>query len=237
MKKRGRRFHKWIDDTGRLIRSMAPGQLVTTGSEGQTGSATYAAWTRWRTTRARSSTSSRFHLWGRELELAVRTNIEGQLPQALDKAKAYINDHAARAAKLDKPLLLEEFGFPRDQHSFAADSPVTIRDKYFDEILRAGELAQGHVAHGRHHALGVRGDARPPRPEDFWKPGDPFIGDPPHEKQGVVQRLRQGQHGELDQGVVREAGGVTGLTSPPGSSSSRPSGDFRPIRESTRRSR
>ena len=28
------------------------------------------------------------------------------------------------------------------------------------------------------------GDARPPRPGEFWKPGDPFIGDPPHEEQG-----------------------------------------------------
>ena len=28
------------------------------------------------------------------------------------------------------------------------------------------------------------GDSRPPRPGEFWKPGDPFIGDPPHEKQG-----------------------------------------------------
>jgi len=28
------------------------------------------------------------------------------------------------------------------------------------------------------------GDARPPRPGEMWKPGDPFIGDPPHEKQG-----------------------------------------------------
>ena len=26
--------------------------------------------------------------------------------------------------------------------------------------------------------------ARPPRPGEFWKPGDPFVGDPPHEKQG-----------------------------------------------------
>jgi mannan endo-1,4-beta-mannosidase len=28
------------------------------------------------------------------------------------------------------------------------------------------------------------GDRRPPRPGDLWKPGDPFLGDPPHEKQG-----------------------------------------------------
>ena len=28
------------------------------------------------------------------------------------------------------------------------------------------------------------GAERPPRPGEFWKPGDPFIGDPPHEKQG-----------------------------------------------------
>ena len=28
------------------------------------------------------------------------------------------------------------------------------------------------------------GTTEPPRPGQLWKPGDPFVGDPPHEEQG-----------------------------------------------------
>jgi len=127
-------FVSWIDETAGLIRSMAPGQLVTTGSEGQTGSPTYAGADTVRDHQSPHIDFITFHLWVENWNWLSESNIEGSYPRALERAKAYINDHAARAAKLEKPLLLEEFGFPRDQHSFAADSPTTIRDKYFDEI-------------------------------------------------------------------------------------------------------
>ena len=177
-------FHKWIDDSGRLIRSMAPGQLVTTGSEGQTGSPTYAGMDTVQDHQSPFIDFITFHLWVENWNWLSGTNIEGSYPKALEKAKAYINDHAVRAAKLDKPLLLEEFGFPRDQHSFAADSPVTIRDKYFDEIYALVSSLKATSPMAGIMPWAFAGDARPPRPEDFWKPGDPFIGDPPHEKQG-----------------------------------------------------
>jgi mannan endo-1,4-beta-mannosidase len=177
-------FDKWIDATARLIRSMAPGQLVTTGSEGQTGSAFYAGVDTVRDHESPFIDFITFHLWVENWNWLSEKNIEGTYGKALEKAKGYINDHAMRAAKLQKPLLLEEFGFPRDEHSFAADSPVTIRDKYFDEIYALVNSLKATSPMAGIMPWAFAGDARPPRPSEFWKPGDPFIGDPPHEKQG-----------------------------------------------------
>ena len=61
---------------------------------------------------------------------------------------------------------------------------MTIRDKYFDEIYALVSSLKATSPMAGHHALGLRRRRAPPRPGEFWKPGDPFIGDPPHEKQG-----------------------------------------------------
>jgi mannan endo-1,4-beta-mannosidase len=177
-------FVAWVDETARLIRSMAPGQLVTTGSEGQTASASYAGVDVERDHASPFIDFITFHLWAENWGWVHEDNVGPGLPKALDRARAYIDDHAKRATRVGKPLLLEEFGYPRDAHSFAADSPVTIRDKYFDEIYGLVNSLKATSPMAGIMPWAWAGDARPPRPGEFWKPGDPFIGDPPHEKQG-----------------------------------------------------
>ena len=177
-------FAGWIEDTAKLIRSMAPGQLVTTGSEGQTGSPLYAGTDTVRDHQSPFIDFITFHLWAENWNWLQEKNIEGSYPRALDLAKKYVNDHAARAAKLQKPLLLEEFGFPRDQHGWGPDSTVTMRDKYFEEIYALVNSLKATTPMAGIMPWAWAGDARAPRPGEMWKPGDPFIGDPPHEKQG-----------------------------------------------------
>jgi mannan endo-1,4-beta-mannosidase len=179
-----RNFPAWIDDTAGLIRSMAPGQLVTTGSEGQTGSPTYAGADTVRDHQSQYIDFITFHLWVENWGWLREGNIAGTYPKALELAKKYIADHVTRAGKLQKPLLLEEFGFPRDQDSFAPDSPTTFRDKYFEEIYALVNSLKATSPMAGIMPWAWSGDARPPRPSEMWKPGDPFIGDPPHEKQG-----------------------------------------------------
>ncbi len=179
-----KRFSTWIDKTARLIRSMAPGQLVTTGSEGQTASPSYAGVDTVRDHQSPLIDFITFHLWAENWGWLRAENMEGTYPKALELAKKYVEDHAARAAKLDKPLLLEEFGFPRDGHSFSADGPVTMRDRYFEEIYALVSSLKATSPMAGIMPWAWAGDARAPRPGEFWKPGDPFIGDPPHETQG-----------------------------------------------------
>jgi mannan endo-1,4-beta-mannosidase len=179
-----RAFHTWIDETAGLIKTLAPSQLVTTGSEGQTGSPFYSGTDVVHDHESANIDFITFHLWAQNWGWVKTENLERGMPKALELAKKYINDHVARAAKLNKPLLLEEFGFPRDLGSFDPNSPTTVRDRYFQEIYALVQSLLPTTPMAGIMPWAWSGDARPAHPGEYWKPGDPFIGDPPHEQQG-----------------------------------------------------
>ena len=177
-------YRKWIDATARLIKSLAPSQLVTTGSEGQTQSPVSAGLNVVDDHRSAAIDFICFHMWAANWNWIHKENLAGGYPKALERAKKYINEHAVAAAKVGKPILLEEFGFPRDGGSFDPASTVALRDQYFQEVY-----ALIHALMPTTPVAGIMpwawaGDSRPTHPGQYWKPGDPFIGDPPHEEQG-----------------------------------------------------
>ena len=171
---------------------------------------------------------------GRELGLGPREDIAGGYPKALEKAKEYINDHAARAAKVGKPLLLEEFGFPRDGGSFDPASPVTLRDQYFQEVYALVRSLMPTTPMAGIMPWAWAGDSAAAAARRVLEAGRSVHRRSAAREAGLVQRLRQGQHGEPDQGLVGQAGG---LTSRPGVFIIPALGRFRPVPESTRRSR
>jgi len=177
-------YHKWIDTTARLIKSLAPSQLVTTGSEGQTASPRYAGLDVVADHQSAAIDFICFHMWAANWGWVNKDNLAKGYPRALEKAKKYVNEHAAAAAKVGKPILLEEFGFPRDGGSYDPASPVTLRDQYFQETYALVQSLLPTTPMAGVMPWAWAGDSRPPRPGQFWKPGDPFIGDPPHEEQG-----------------------------------------------------
>jgi mannan endo-1,4-beta-mannosidase len=177
-------FHSWIHETAGLIKTLAPSQLVTTGSEGMTGTPSYSGTDVVKDHESPNIDFICFHLWPANWNWIRNENLEKGLPRALDLSRKYINDHVSRAAKLQKPLLLEEFGFPRDTGSFDPDSPTTLRDKFFQEIYALCHSLMPGTPMAGIMPWAWSGDTRPPRPGEFWKPGDPFVGDPPHEQQG-----------------------------------------------------
>jgi mannan endo-1,4-beta-mannosidase len=177
-------YRKWIDATARLIKSLAPSQLVTTGSEGQTQTPVYAGLNVVDDHRSAAIDFICFHMWAANWNWIHKENLAGGYPKALERAKKYINEHAVAAAKVGKPILLEEFGFPRDGGSFDPASTVALRDQYFQEVY-----ALIHALMPTTPVAGIMpwawaGDSRPTHPGQYWKPGDTFIGDPPHEEQG-----------------------------------------------------
>jgi mannan endo-1,4-beta-mannosidase len=177
-------YRDWIDKTAKLIKSMAPGQLVTTGSEGQTAAPSYAGLDVVKDHESSAIDFICFHMWAANWGWVHKGSLDRGFPKALDLAKTYVRDHAQRAAKLGKPILLEEFGFPRDADSFVPTSPTTLRDNYFREVYGLVAALMPSTPLCGIMPWAWAGDARPPRPGQFWKPGDPFIGDPPHEEQG-----------------------------------------------------
>jgi hypothetical protein len=78
------------------------------------------------------------HLWVQNWGLYNAAYDEASLVNAtLPFARAYLRASTAQAAWLKKPVVLEEFGFPRDLGSLAAGAPVTRRDAYFSVIFDA----------------------------------------------------------------------------------------------------
>jgi mannan endo-1,4-beta-mannosidase len=96
------------------------------------------------------------------------------------RARRYLQNHATDAAALGKPLVLEEFGLARDWEPlhdiYNPDSPTTCRDRFytamFEEVYTS--MSTGGPAAG----------------DNFWawsgqaRPGDDWVGDPPHETPG-----------------------------------------------------
>jgi mannan endo-1,4-beta-mannosidase len=177
-------FRLWIDKTARLIKSLAPGQLVTTGSEGETASPSHAGLD---VVEDHGSPAIDFvtcHLWAQNWGWVNEGTLAVDYPSARRRARRYVEDHIARATALGKPVVLEEFGFPRDDGSFDPRAPTTLRDQYFEEMY-----ALVHARAPTSPLAGIlpwawSGDVCPPRPGDYWKPGDALTGDPPHERQG-----------------------------------------------------
>jgi mannan endo-1,4-beta-mannosidase len=99
-----------------------------------------------------------------------------------EKTRSYIAMHIANAAMLNKPLVIEEFGLPRDGSSFDPASATTLRDRYFKYVLSHIKLSP-HAAGANFWAFG--GSARPLQGQVYWKPGDEYMGDPPMEEQGL----------------------------------------------------
>jgi mannan endo-1,4-beta-mannosidase len=89
--------------------------------------------------------------------------------------------------KINKPLVVEEFGLPRDNFSFSQQSSVNYRNKYYKAVLQC-------LIKSRKENLSVAGInfwsfggfGKPAKNKDvFWKQGDDLTGDPPIEEQGL----------------------------------------------------
>ncbi|MEO6136897.1 MAG: glycosyl hydrolase, partial [Ginsengibacter sp.] len=104
----------------------------------------------------------------------------------LSNTKKYIDDHAEIARELNKPMVIEEFGLPRNGHSYDVDSPTLYRDIFYKEVLGQwlnSKKNNGLLAGANFWAFG--GIARPVKGQIMWKDGDEYMGDPPMEEQGL----------------------------------------------------
>ena len=172
-------------------RDRAPDQVagaVAAGDDRQRRADAVAALRRPRTsstiTRARRSTSSASTCGPPTGTGSARRTWPGATPRRSSARRSTSTSTPSRAAKVGKPILLEEFGFPRDGGSFDPASTVTLRDQYFQEVYALVHALMPTTPMAGIMPWAWAGDSRPTHPGEFWKPGDPFIGDPPHEEQG-----------------------------------------------------
>lgn len=176
-------FNRWILDTAKLIKSLDPHHLVTTGSEGTLPNSGIEIVPNHIGKNIDYVTT---HIWAQNFGW-YDPGLPASYTTAVQKMKDHLDLQIADTQKLKKPLVLEEFGFSRDKNSYDPASPVKLRDKFYGEILsQTLAKAQRHLAITGVNFWAWAGEARPPtnRSDHLWKVGDPFLGDPPHEAQG-----------------------------------------------------
>ncbi len=177
-------YKLFIRETARLIKSFDKNHLVTTGSEGDIGSETMQVFTQVHADDNIDYTT--IHIWPKNWSWFSDTSITAGFDSVISKTNAFINRHITVAAQLKKPLVVEEFGLPRDAHSFSTASSTSARDRYyqfiFDQLLQSVQ-AKGVIAGANFWAFGGKGRAAAGRVH--WKQGDDLLGDPPMEEQGL----------------------------------------------------
>jgi mannan endo-1,4-beta-mannosidase len=126
-------------------------------------------------------------------DIAAMSDVAGQVDKAIEKTAAYIDDHATVAEKLQKPFVIEEFGYPRDHHRYDLQDSVKGRDRYYQYIFsRLSASAEagtsGDASGGASLLAGCNfwawgGFGRPANL--YWQPWDDYLGDPSQEEQGL----------------------------------------------------
>jgi mannan endo-1,4-beta-mannosidase len=178
-------FRKWIRETSDYIRSLDPNHLISTGNEGTAGSL-YSRELYQEIHQFPNIDYMTFHLWLLNWSWYDPLNPEATYPEGERKALHYIQEHIGYAESMNKPLVLEEFGIPRDGHSFSPDASTAYRDRYyttvFDAILQNAKEG-GPLVGSNFWAWGGYGRVRDPDNPD-WLPGDDYTGDPTQEPQG-----------------------------------------------------
>ena len=142
-------FCDWVDSTARFIHEQDANHLVCTGSEGVWGSLrkpeVFIA-----SHKTPAIDYVTVHMWLKNWGWLKTPELSPDFEIAADKAREHVEMHTKIATDtLKKPLVLEEFGLPRDRENYSPDSPVLARDEYYRrmfaqvaESCRAGRALQ-----------------------------------------------------------------------------------------------
>ncbi len=106
------------------------------------------------------------------------------MQRSCENSRDYIDRHLKICEEIKKPLVMEEFGYPRDGFCFTPGSPTEARDSYYKYVF---QLVADNMKRGGHFAgcnFWAWGGFAQPRHEQ-WQVGDPYTGDPAQEQQGL----------------------------------------------------
>ena len=176
-------FEAWLAKAAAMMKSIDKRHLVSVGSEGAFGcEGDYDSWQR--ICSDPNVDYCNIHIWPYNWSWAKKDSLSQNLQRAKDNTKEYIDRHLAICAKINKPLVMEEFGYPRDGFAFSKQSPTTARDAYYGYVfsLLAADAAKGGYFAGCNF-WGWGGQAQPKHEQ--WEPGDDYTGDPAQEAQGL----------------------------------------------------
>lgn len=188
-------FVKYIHNTAALIKSMDPNHMVSTGNEGTMGcEEDYDLYKR--INDCADIDYITIHIWPYNWSWIREHNVVEGAPDAAARVDEYITQHLQAAGEYGKPLIIEEFGYPRDGFRFEQEAPVTGRDliykRVFDRILQSA--ATGDKLAGC----------------NFWT----WAIDPPQEPQGLNAVLSGDSTVELIRSTNAALKATPGIHSP-----------------------
>lgn len=172
-------FAEWIGQTASLIKELDRNHLVSIGSEGSWGCENDIEL--WRRINSFPSVDyATIHIWPYNWSWVDPQSLVADTAKAITNTAEYIDAHAGVIARVGKPLVLEEFGYPRDDMQTAPGSPTRGRDAYYGYIF---SLIGPDSPLAGINFWGWGGSAVPRH--ETWQPGDPYTGDPAQEAQGL----------------------------------------------------
>lgn len=174
-------YAQWVFNTAAMIKSLDSNHLVTIGSEGKAGTETMEL-----LEQVHDNANIDYitmHIWPKNWGWLNDTAWSKTWDSTIiNNCKKYMDEHIALAYKLNKPMVMEEFGFPRDKESYNPADPTTFRDKYFTFVF---EYMKQNKAFAACNFWGFAGTGRPVPNQKYWKKGDGYLADPPMEEQGL----------------------------------------------------
>lgn len=172
-------FASWIHEAAKLIKSLDPNHLVSTGSEGMQGCDDDIQL--WKEIHSFPEVDyANIHIWPYNWGWIDRSTIVDGVKNACSNTREYVKKHYELMKQMGKPVVLEEFGYPRDNFSFTPGTPTSGRDAYyryvFSLINDSGMIAGCNF-------WGWGGLAKPTHVN--WQNGDDYTCDPAQEEQGL----------------------------------------------------
>ncbi len=176
-------YRRWLRKTAGYIKKLDKNHLVTTGSEGNTASLNGNHFYKDHCNKNIDYTT--IHIWIQNWGFYDPMQADTTFEKGLAFAQKYIDEHLAIAEKLNKPIVLEEFGIARDTNDHDPTASTVWRDKYYQMVFdRVYTGAKNGSALAGCNFWAWSGEGRPAKPKCIWQVGDDFTGDPPHEYQG-----------------------------------------------------
>ena len=185
-------FAAWLAKTSKLMKKLDKNHMVSTGSEGKHGCEEDMELFE-KVHADKNVDYICIHIWPFNWGwIKAEKDGNGNVPgtkggwigaeAAKDSTKAYLDEALVVAKRLQKPIVIEEFGFPRDHGAYAIGSETTARDSYYKCVFDlVKDPSRPLVAGCNFWAWG--GWAKPTH--EIWKPYDPYTGDPAQEAQGL----------------------------------------------------
>ena len=176
-------FEKWLGEASDVIRALDKNHLISIGSEGSWGCENdYDCYER--ICSNKNVDYCNVHLWPYNWGWAKPDSLVENLPRACDNTKDYLDRHLTICHRLRKPLVMEEFGYPRDGFSFSPSSTTEGRDGYYRFVFSfVAENAETGGIFAGCNFWGWGGMAQPKHEQ--WQVGDDYTGDPAQEAQGL----------------------------------------------------